>query len=213
MFTDIVGYTALMAKNEKGAFEALKQNLLIHQSVIQEFHGKLVKELGDGILASFPTVSDALNAAIKIQKQCNQIGGFKLRIGIHQGEVVVENEDIFGDAVNLASRIQTLGVAGSVLFSDKVADEIKNKSEFQIVALGSFELKNVSTPAEVFALANDGFNVPNRSEMQGKQRRPGTAVSLAAIFLLLLAGYAVMNYEKWLPAGEEKSIVVRRSNL
>lgn len=208
MFTDIVGYTALMAKNEKRAFEILKQNLLIHASAINEFHGTLVKELGDGILASFPTVSDALNAAISIQKQCNETGEFKVRIGIHQGEVVFEKEDIFGDAVNVASRIQTLGTPGSVLFSDKVADEIKNKAEFKVIKLGRFELKNVAEPIEVFALGNDGIPVPKRSEIQGKLMRPRLAVSISIILVLILAGYVALNYEELLPAGEEKSIVV-----
>ena len=135
MFTDIVGYTALMEQDEQKAFEVLKRNLSIHQTEINACGGRVIKELGDGILASFITVSDALNAAIRIQEQCNKTE-FKLSIGIHQGEVVFENGDIFGDAVNVASRIQSLGTAGSILFSKKIADEIKNKSEFRTVSLG-----------------------------------------------------------------------------
>src|SRR5215210_7353728 len=168
MFTDIVGYTALMGEDEHSAFELLSQNRQIQKPIIEEFNGRFIKELGDGILASFHTVSDAVNAAIKIQESCNRTKNFSLRIGIHHGEVVFETDDIFGDAVNIASRIQTLGVPRSILFSKKVNDEIKNKSEFQSISLGSFDFKNVREPLEVFALTNKGLVVPKREQMSGK---------------------------------------------
>lgn len=213
MFTDIVGYTSLMARDERKAFEVLRKNLLIHESAINEFHGKLIKELGDGLLVSFPTVSDALNASIKIQRLCKETGEFELSIGIHQGEVVVDKGDIFGDVVNIASRIRALGSPGSVLFSHKVADEIKNKAEFKAVKLGRFRLKNVAAPVEVFALGNDGLTVPKRSDIQGKFVKTPLAVSIAVILVLLLAGYLALNNEQFLPAGEEKSIVVLPFNF
>lgn len=198
MFTDIVGYTALMQQDEKKAFEILKKNLTIHQSVINEFHGRLIKELGDGILASFSNVSDALNAAIKIQKQCNAASEFKLSIGIHQGEVVFENADIFGDAVNIASRIQSLGIAGSILISKKIADEIKNKSEFTTSSLGSFEFKNVNESIEVFALTNPGLTIPRKSQLQGKLKRGkqkrNLVVAVSIIFLLISISWAYYNF-------------------
>ncbi|MEP6616794.1 MAG: adenylate/guanylate cyclase domain-containing protein, partial [Ginsengibacter sp.] len=123
MFTDIVGYTAMMGRDENKAFELLNKNRAIQKPIIEEFGGRWIKELGDGVLASFNTVSDAVGAAIKIQETCQAEKTFQLRIGIHQGEVVFENEDIFGDGVNIASRIQTLGIPGSVIFSKKVNDE------------------------------------------------------------------------------------------
>ena len=154
MFTDIVGYTALMGDDEQRAFELLNTNRDIHQPIINLYNGKLIKEMGDGILATFPTVSDALYAAVKIQQACSASKELSLRVGIHEGEIIIENNDVYGDVVNIASRIQTLGTPGSILFSKKVADEIKNKAEFKTVSLGSFELKNVDEPMEVFALAN-----------------------------------------------------------
>ena len=186
MFTDIVGYTAFMEQDEKRALDLLKKNLSIHHSVINEFKGRLIKELGDGILASFSTVSDALNAAIKIQHQCNATNEFKLRISIHQGEVLFENGDIFGDAVNVASRIQTLGAPGSILFSKKVRDEIKNKTEFQTSSIGSFEFKNIHEPIEVFALANEGFPVPRRDSIQGKLKKNFSGRNVVIAFSIVL---------------------------
>ena len=108
MFTDIVGYTALMGKDEQKAFELLNMNRQIQKPIIEQYNGKWIKELGDGVMATFQTVSDAVTAAIKIQEACNAAKEFQLRIGIHQGEVVIEDNDVFGDAVNIASRIQSI---------------------------------------------------------------------------------------------------------
>ncbi|MGK2863776.1 MAG: adenylate/guanylate cyclase domain-containing protein, partial [Chitinophagaceae bacterium] len=189
MFTDIVGYTALMGSDEQKAFELLKKNREIQKPIIKEFNGRFIKELGDGVLASFPTVSNAINAAMKIQQACSASGKLSLRIGIHEGEIIFENNDIYGDAVNIASRIQTLGIPGSILFSKKVTDEIKNKAEFQTVSLGSFAFKNVKEPIEVFALANQGFPVPKRSMMEGKlKKRDGQKIKmfLAILFTVII---------------------------
>src|SRR5688572_29775626 len=97
MFTDIVGYTSLMGHDEGKAFSFLEQNRAIQIPVIEKYGGKFIKELGDGILASFPTASDAVYAASRIQDLCNKENKFQLRIGIHLGEVVFENNDVFGD--------------------------------------------------------------------------------------------------------------------
>lgn len=214
MFTDIVGYTALMGEDEQKAFELLNKNREIHQPIIKMHEGKLIKELGDGILASFPNVSDALFAAIKIQQACSASKELSLRIGIHEGEIILENNDIYGDAVNIASRIQTLGTPGSILFSKKVADEIKNKSEFHTVSLGSFEFKNVNAPIEVFALTNDGFPVPKRSRMEGKLKKKNykNRNVLVSLSFILLAVAAFFIYKKIIEknneAGIDKSIAV-----
>ena len=193
MFTDISGFTSLMGNDEQKAHDILKKNRALQKPVIEQFNGTWIKELGDGVLASFPTVSDALNAACKIQEQCNAAKDFQLCIGIHQGEIVLEDGDIYGDAVNVASRIQSLGVPGSVLFSKKVKDEIRNKAEFQTVSLGSFEFKNVEEPFEVFAISNPGFTIPKKEQMKGKLKAPakksnrGILVAASVGLLLLLA--------------------------
>ncbi|MBL0130824.1 MAG: hypothetical protein IPP43_06625 [Chitinophagaceae bacterium] len=192
MFTDIVGYTALMGKDEQKAVELLNKNREIHLQAITPHQGSLIKELGDGMLLSFPTVSDAILAAIKIQEACATAKDISLRIGIHYGEIIFENQDIYGDVVNIASRIQTLGVPGSILFSKNIANEIKNKTEFQLAALGSFHFKNVDEPMEIFALSNPGLIVPRQADMQGKLQTPHTKIKnkkkiwIAASFLVLL---------------------------
>src|SRR4030095_9235993 len=190
MFTDIVGYTALMGNDEKKAFELLNQNRSLQKPIIEKNKGRWIKEMGDGVMASFNTASDAVNAAMQIQEACNAANHFKLKIGIHLGEVVFENDDVYGDGVNIASRIETLGVGSSVLLSKSIRDQVKNNADLQIASLGSFEFKNVEEPVEIFAISNPGFVVPKREAMQGKlkkikanNRKPVVIISAAAIFL------------------------------
>ena len=106
MFTDIVGYTALMGVNEQKAFELLKKNRRIQRPIIEKFNGRWLKEIGDGVLASFPTVSDAVYCAKEIQETCQAETDLNLRIGIHQGELVFEGDDVFGDGANIASPLE-----------------------------------------------------------------------------------------------------------
>ncbi len=202
MFTDIVGYTAMMQQDEKKALAVLKTNLGIHRSAIEEYGGKIIKELGDGMLASFPTVTNCLHAAIRIQNLCNETNEYKLSIGIHQGEVVFEKGDVFGDAVNVASRIQTLGIPGSILFSKKISEEITNKAEFKISPLGSFEFKNVAEPIEVYALANEGFPIANRNKITGKLKKRKQAVPILWLALIGIAGLLV--YKTFLSSADTK---------
>lgn len=209
MFTDISGFTSLMGNDEQKAHDILKKNRALQKPVIEEFNGTWIKELGDGVLASFNTVSDALNAAFKIQKQCNAANDFQLSIGIHQGEIIAEDGDIYGDAVNVASRIQSLGVPGSVIFSKKVKDELRNKAEFQTVSLGNFEFKNVEETLEVFALSNPGFTVPRKEQMKGKlkttEKKSTKGVILVASFAVLLVAAFFIFRKSILP--DEKSII------
>jgi TolB-like protein len=150
MFTDIVGYTALMGKDENRAFELLKKNRDIHKPLIKQYHGIWIKEIGDGVLASFHTVTDAVNAAMKIQQTCNASKDFQLRIGIHLGEVVFENDDVFGDGVNIASRIQAIANPGSIFISEPVYQNVSNKKDIQTKFVKEEALKNVKEPVKIF---------------------------------------------------------------
>ena len=126
MFTDIVGYTALMGRDEDQAFQVLRINREIHDTVIKRYNGILIKEMGDGILASFGSASDAVRCALEIQEEA-KAENISLRIGIHEGEVVYEGADVLGDGVNVASRLQELAEAGSIVISKSVYREVKNK--------------------------------------------------------------------------------------
>ena len=156
MFTDIVGYTALMGNNEQKAIELLRKNREIQKPIIEEFGGQWIKELGDGVLASFAAVSNAVYAAIKIQEACSNAGSFELRIGIHLGEVVFENNDIFGDAVNIASRLQALAPPRGIYISESVQRDLSNKNDIRSEFVGIENLKNVKDPIRVFKIFSAG---------------------------------------------------------
>jgi hypothetical protein len=159
MFTDIVGYTALMGNNEERAFELLRKNREIQKPVIEEFGGRWIKELGDGIMASFPSVSNAVYAAIKIQEACYNSKAFELRIGIHQGEVVFENDDIFGDAVNIASRLQVLAPPAGIFVSESVQRDLSNKNDIRTEFVRIENLKNVKDPIRVYRIISAGKDI------------------------------------------------------
>jgi TolB-like protein/class 3 adenylate cyclase/Tfp pilus assembly protein PilF len=150
MFTDIVGYTALMGNDEQRAFEFLNKNRQFQKPIIEQWKGRWIKELGDGIMATFTSVSDAVNAAIKIQEACNAAKDFQLRIGIHLGEVVFENDDVFGDGVNIASRIQSAAKPGSIYVSESVHQNVSNKKDIQTQFIREEMLRNVKDPVRMY---------------------------------------------------------------
>ncbi len=168
MFTDIVSYTALMGKDEQLAFELLVKNRELHKPIIEQFKGRWIKELGDGVMASFNIVSDAVNAAIKIQEGCNLAKDYQLRIGIHLGEVVFENDDIFGDAVNIAARIQSFAKPGCIYVSESVHHNIANKIDIQSSFVKEESLKNVKEPIKIYEVMTASFTKNSLAEIKEK---------------------------------------------
>jgi adenylate cyclase len=150
LFTDIVGYTAMMGEDEQKALNLLKQNRNIHKPLIDQFNGRWIKEMGDGVLASFTTVTDAVQCAGAVHKACKSVNGLQLRIGIHLGEVIFENNDVFGDGVNIASRIQANAPAGSIWVSESVNSNISNKKGVFTNFIKEETLKNVKTPVRIY---------------------------------------------------------------
>ncbi len=150
MFTDIVGYTELMGDDEQKAFDLLRKNRQIQKPIIEKFNGTWIKELGDGVLASFHTVTDAVLCASEIQKVCSDIHDLKLRIGIHLGEVVFEDNDVFGDGVNIASRIQAIATPGAIYISESVHNNISNKKEIITRFVRKANLKNVKEAVRIY---------------------------------------------------------------
>ncbi len=157
VFTDIVGYTALMGNDEQKAFTILKKNRELQKPIIEQFNGRWIKELGDGVLASFHSVSDAVAAAIKIQDACHAAKDFQLRIGIHLGEVVFEENDVFGDGVNIAARIQAAAPAGGILISEAVQKLIANKNDLQTKFVREETMKNVKETVRLYEVITNSI--------------------------------------------------------
>lgn len=152
MFTDIVGYTTLMGEDEQRALELLKTNKELHQNLIAQFNGKLIKGIGDGFLASFNLASDAVYCAGALQKSASE-NNIELKIGIHEGEVVLQDNDVFGDGVNIASRILTLASKEDILVSESVYRDIKNKEGIHTEFLKEETFKNVDEPIKIYKVS------------------------------------------------------------
>jgi TolB-like protein/AraC-like DNA-binding protein/lipoprotein NlpI len=178
MFTDIVGYTALMQQDEKVAAKARTHHREVFEQQHELHEGKILQYFGDGTLSVFESGVKAVECAIAIQIALNKDEPVPLRIGLHMGDIVFDGTDIYGDGVNLASRIESMGVAGGILLSGKLNEELKNQQQISTVSLGSFELKNIENPVEVFSVTNDGIKVPERSELKGKQKEQTKTIAV-----------------------------------
>lgn len=172
LFADMTGYTAMMQENEHLARSKRKRFKDVLESAIGEHNGKILQYYGDGSLSIFNSAINSVNCAISIQQQLQLEPKVELRIGIHTGDVVIEEESIYGDGVNLASRIESMAVPGAVFISGKVHDEIKNHEKIKTQELGYFELKNIKDPVSIYAISNPGIIVPSATDLKGKTKAP-----------------------------------------
>jgi len=168
MFTDIQGYTALMQQNEQQAIQVREKHRLIFNATTKKFNGKILQYYGDGTLSIFDSAVDAVECGIEMQIAFQKDPSIPIRIGIHTGDIILNEEEIIGDGVNIASRIESLAVPGSVFISEKVYDEIKNQKSINVIKLSRFKLKNVEKPIEVYALSNKGLVVPNLNDLKDR---------------------------------------------
>jgi adenylate cyclase len=178
LFADMTGYTALMQENEQLARSKRKRLKDVLETVIARFNGRILQYYGDGSLSIFNSAIDCVHCAIHMQQQLQEEPKVAVRMGIHTGDVTIEEDAIYGDGVNLASRIESLAVPGSIFVSEKVVDEIKNQDDIRTEEMGYFELKNVKQPVRVFAIANNGITVPSRDKVTGKTKQPGNRLAV-----------------------------------
>lgn len=198
MFTDIVGYTALMGRDESTALKLLRKNREVHRPMIRKYHGQWLKEMGDGILASFDSISDAIYCAGAIQAAAMQEDDLKIRIGIHVGEIMEDGNDVFGDGVNIASRIEALTPPGSVWVSEAVYKNIKNKAGISTSFEQTVELKNVEDPLNIYSVKIDFLDSsiehpPIRDELKQVNWLKPAIIGSAVIILLLVTAIIWMN--------------------
>jgi TolB-like protein/Tfp pilus assembly protein PilF len=211
MFTDIVGYTALMGSDEDKAFEILRKNRDIHNRFLKKFNGNLVKEIGDGMLLNFDLPSDAVRCAIKIQETCKS-EQIPLKIGIHDGEVTFEGNDVFGDGVNITSRLQAEAKKGNIYVSGSVYRNVKNKSDIKSRFIDEISFKNVDELIKVYQiLTGDEEHLAGKSnQKQGKKvNKFIPAVIILGILLIITASILIWKFYPLLnPSNVERSIAV-----
>jgi class 3 adenylate cyclase len=152
MFSDVSGYSQMMNTDQSATMGILEANRVIHTQNIARHHGRFLKEMGDGVLASFPSASEAVTCARSIQRDVARDGRYSVRIGIHLGEIVQSNGDVYGDGVNLASRIHGEAEPGGIAVSEVVFDNVRNLEGVSGFDLGSRTLKGFTVPVHLFGI-------------------------------------------------------------
>ena len=161
---DVAGYSRLMGADEEGTHERLQAHLeeLVNPK-IAEHRGRIVKNTGDGFLAEFASIVDAVRCAVEVQRRMAERNEstppekrIELRIGINLGDVIVEGQDIFGDGVNVAARLEALAKPGGICISRMVRDNVRDKLDYTFEDLGEQQVKNIARPVRVYALRAEG---------------------------------------------------------
>lgn len=211
MFTDVVGYTSLMGEDEGKAFEILKKNREIQRPLIERYGGKWIKELGDGVLATFSSVTDAVLAAADIQAACKANNSYSLRIGLHLGEVVFEGNDVFGDGVNIAARIQSIASVGGILISETVQKSLSNKKGIETRFTGHEMLKNVKDGINLYEviITDDytGLSLP------AEEKKEGLSAGKKSIAILPFRNLSKDAEQEYFSDGIAEEIIVMLSNI
>lgn len=183
MFADIAGYTAIMQEDETLALRMKNKLRETLEAEITRHQGRILEFRGDGALCCFTSTLEAVRAAIALQLAMQTAPTVPLRIGMHTGDVVIEGDSIYGDGVNIASRMESFAIPGSIFISARVRDDIRNQKDVQTVSLGRFALKNVNGEMEIFAISNAGLKIPDGEKLEGKGEKLGRKCILVLPFV------------------------------
>ena len=208
MFTDIVGYTALMQGDEAIASRLRTRHRNVFDQQHELYGGEIIQYYGDGTLSVFRSAIEATTCAINIQRLLGEGEPVPLRIGLHMGDIVFDETEVYGDGVNFASRIESLGVAGAILLSGKLNEELKNHSHISTTSLGLFALKNVAEPVEVFAVSNEGIRVPPAKDLKG-----GQAMKVKTIAVLPFVNMSASQENEYFSDGITEEIISALSRI
>ena len=199
MFTDIAGFTALSAKDETKALKLLDTQKDILIPIINKFNGTVHKEMGDGLLLSFPTVTEAVRCGIEIQSETKNIDNLNLRVGIHEGEVTLKDGDVLGDDVNIAARIEPFSAIGGIAISGKVQQNISSLTEFETEYIGMPKLKGVSKEVKVYCITSNGLSKTDKSKISSKLDKkvklPMFSLIGCACILIVISFFIFQNQE------------------
>jgi class 3 adenylate cyclase/TolB-like protein len=211
MFSDICGYTRMMGKNEAKTLQLVKRNLEIHQGLLNKYNGTLIKEMGDGLLTCFDSPSDAVSCAKEILAAVSYEEELNLHIGVHQGEVIFTENDVYGEGVNITARIDSEAWPGEILVSEDVWKNIRNKDEFVAISIGKKQMKNVAEPMELFRiLITEEDNSEKYQQFIRRRKAPILRFGLMAVAIMIIVAAAFLWYDTYynVPIEEYKTIAI-----
>jgi len=159
VFTDMADFTSLSAKDEQKAVELIQKQNEIIKPIVEKHNGEWLKEIGDGLLFSFDSSIEAVSCSIQIQKTLKEIDDLNIRIGIHQGDIFIKDGDVFGDDVNITSRVESFSPTGGISISDKVNKDISGVSDLKTGFIGHRKLKGVIQETKIYCIKSKVFNV------------------------------------------------------
>lgn len=191
----------------------LQKNRGILKSAIEKFNGEFVKEIGDGTLSIFQSSLDAVSCAVEIQETVKQISEWQLRIGIHTGDIMISEGDVFGDGVNISSRIQMLCDPGSIFISDRVYEDMRNKSDLSAKNLGEKRLKNIDQPVQLYCIdatdSADACTPPSRENKLGRFIRSRKAWIIGfGLMFTVIAALVLVFYPLLMKANEKVTVPI-----
>jgi adenylate cyclase len=217
---DVVGYSTMMEQDEEGTFERLRSGRKeFFEPEIIRHHGHVFKLLGDGLLAEFGSVVDAVECAVSLQRgmaERNALVGedqrIHVRIGINLGEVIVDGEDRYGDGVNIATRLEHLADSDAIYVSGKVAREVEKKLAFGFEPVGRQKVKNIADPIQVFRVRFDGGATPGvKRRMKRSYRLVAAGIGFVCLLALGAAWYGLRPTEAL--SGEPSVAVLPFTNM
>lgn len=196
MFTDMVGYSALAQRDDKVALELLEEHRRLLREIFPQFHGIEIKTIGDAFLVEFGSALEAAQCAIEIQrtlaKRNHDVTSdrrIELKIGIHIGDVMHRDGDVYGDGVNIASRIEALAGAGGICVSMDVERQIRNALEARFEKFGTADLKNIKLPMDLFRIVLPWEKGAESPAKQASRKSPVLVPAAVLIIIALLAGW------------------------
>src|SRR6516162_7030060 len=200
LHADVAGFSRLMGEDETGTHQALGELRGAVDPLIAAHGGRIVGTAGDSLLADFSSVVDALNCAVEMQRAARAINDplpperrLELRVGVNLGDVIVDGEDIFGDGVNIAARLEALAAPGTVCISQTVYDQVRNKLDLGYRPLGSHRVKNIAEPVRAYAVG-----LPAAAPRPKRGWRPlAAAAGAAALLVAGLAAWALHDRLGW----------------
>ena len=195
VFTDVVGFTKLTAKDQSRASDLLDIQREILKPVVQSHDGQWVKEMGDGLILTFSTITKAVDCCIEIQKISKDIQDLNLRIGIHLGEVIEKENDIIGDDVNVASRVEPFSAPGGIAISNKVNDALIRESGYNTKYLGKPKLKGVGQEVKVYCIISHGLPETDLSTISAKLDSVVNKKYAYVYFFLLLVLSSILYFK------------------